>query len=190
MKHRSIYIVCLILSAVVPDGVVSAQPVSPEFPTSIGIGADVSVVDAIWTGTLQARISVTVDISSQFGVRFPLTCCMDRSDPSLWFLDTGIFLDHHPWGDGPFISVALAQCGGFVGRNRPERSLYFLNEVLLGWTWRIGAGARIEPTLIIRDPSGGFEDEYAAIRDQLPACNAIRFSLTVGWEFHPKLGVS
>lgn len=149
----------------------------------LGIGVDTSVVDAAWTKHIQARMDFTVGFSPEFGIRIPLTVCANQNRDAVVLFDFGLFLDYHPWGEGPFVSVSLVQIGILAGRDRPMDSVFFLNEVLLGWTWHVYKGLYLEPALVVRDPSGVFEDEYDAVRAQLPGMRPFRFSLTVGWDF-------
>ena len=185
MKKRSIILICMSLFLLPLAGAsTSGKPgTSDSDGIVLGLGLDASVLDAAWTKQVQARMTFNLRLSPGFGLRLPLTFCMNRGDVSIMLFDFGIFLDYHPWGEGPFISVALVQFGLLAGRDRPGEPLHFLNEVLLGWTWHVYEGLYIEPALVIRDPSGGFEAEYDAVRELLPGIRPLRFSLTIGWDF-------
>ncbi len=185
MRKRIIVLISMALFSMVAIGASAdgQTGMSGSGDIVLGVGLDASMLDAIWTKQLQARMTFNLRLSPGFGLRLPLTFCMNRGDVSVMLFDFGVFLDYHPWGEGPFISVALVQLGMLAGRERPAEPLHFLNEVLLGWTWHVYEGLYIEPALIIRDPSGGFEVEYAAIRELLPGIRPLRFSLTIGWDF-------
>lgn len=184
MKKRSMILICtfLMMSSLCASPHENTMKIDNE-GIVLGFGVDTSILDAAWTKQIQARMNLNLRLSPEFGLRLPLTFCMNRGDTNVMLFDFGIFLDYHPWGEGPFIAVALVQLGMMAGRDRPEEPLHFLNEVVLGWTWHVYKGLYIEPALIIRDPSGGFEVEYEAIRELLPGVRPLRFSLTIGWDF-------
>ncbi len=173
---------CRKLCVVVLVALFATVSVSAE-PMRLGVGVDLSVVDAAWTNSMQCRVDITCTIGAGFGLRIPFSASVERDDMRTWLLDTGLFLDYHPWGSGPFIAVSIAQVGIIVGRSRPKNNIQFLNEVILGWTQPIVGGLYVEPALVVRDPSSCFAYEYETVRDLFPSQGALRFSMVVGWAF-------
>ncbi|MDD3903884.1 MAG: hypothetical protein PHO09_09430 [Sphaerochaeta sp.] len=147
------------------------------------LGADLCFLDVLYSDTLQARFDLGIRLSPEFSFRAPVNIVSDRvySNVSLW--ETGLFLDYHPFESGLFFSVSLVQLALFSGEDRPLESSLYLNEMALGYTYHLWDHWFIEPKLIIRDPSGVFQNEYEQVEQILVEYAQFRFSLTFGWDF-------
>ena len=147
------------------------------------LGADLCIVDVLFSDTLQARFDLGVRLSPEFSFRMPVNLVSDRvyRNVSLW--EMGIFLDYHPFGNGLFLSVSLVQLALFSGVDTPLESSLYLNEMAFGYTWHFWEHWFIEPKLIIRDPSGVFQNEYKQVEQVLMQYSQFRFTLTFGWDF-------
>lgn len=172
---KKIYCIILIFSFVL-------TAVAATETVSIGIGLDTAAISVIWDSTVQARIMLDLRLYPVFGIRIPFTLVSEKNKSSEVLIDSGIFLDYLPWEKGPFISVSLIQAAALTGKQVPENSWFFLNEVELGWEYRFLKDSwYIRPSLVIRDPAGVYETDYETIREYLPGYRKFRCSLVVGW---------
>jgi hypothetical protein len=147
------------------------------------VSADVTAVDALWGDCLQTRIDVGLRIADDFGLRIPLTFVSDTTYAQVSWIDSGLFFDYRPFSDGFFCSVSLFEIGRFFGMDRPDEARSYLNEIAFGFTWHVTNGLYLEPRLLIRDPSGVFEDSYDTVSTMFPDYSMVRFSCSVGWDF-------
>lgn len=144
---------------------------------------DGSSIDFLWNDCLQARIDLGFRFSSGFGISIPLTLLADTSYSDVMLLDFGLFLNYRPFSDGFFVSVSLFQMGMFFGVDAPAEGNPYLNEVAFGYTWHLTPRLFLEPKLLVRDPSGVFQDEYDSISGMFPDYALVRFSVSMGWDF-------
>ena len=114
-----------------------------------------------------------------FELRMPLGFTMNESAN---MLELGVMLAYYPWEKGPFMGLSLFSVG-FSNGNENLENLINLNEVLLGWTFNLGYGLILEPSLCIRDPSGTFSEEYSKLKGAFPCYTTFRFRLLFGWFF-------
>lgn len=101
---------------------------------------------------------------------------------SVTMFEFGAMLVYYPWEKGPFMGLSLFQVG-LTGDNELLENLINLNEVVFGWTFDLGHGLLIEPSICIRDPSGTFLEEYSKIKGVFPCYGTFRFRLSFGWLF-------
>ncbi len=99
-----------------------------------------------------------------------------------YMFEFGALLVYYPWEKGPFMGLSLFQIG-LTGDNSLLENLINLNEVVFGWTFDLGHGLLLEPSVSIRDPSGTFSDEYSKIKGVFPCYGTFRFRLSFGWLF-------
>lgn len=171
MKRRFLVVLCL-----------SFFPVS-LFSATFSIGLDTMALDALWTNLLTIRVEGVVSLDDGFSLRFPVAWVDSLSSRDVSFLDVGVLLDYHPFDDGIFVSLGVAEGAFFFGRDRPENDKCFLNEIAVGYTWRFSPHWFLEPKLQIRDPSGVFATEVASLKDAMGSYPMVRFSLVVGGVF-------
>lgn len=133
--------------------------------------------------TLQGSAEVKLRLNDEFALRIPLSLTSDLlyNEVQLW--EFGVFLDYHPFKGNLYLSVSLVQMGIFTGFDKPEERILYLNEVGFGYTWHITKRLSFEPRLVICDPSGVFEAEYALVMRTFPDRSKFRLSLLFGWEF-------
>ncbi|MGH0052830.1 MAG: hypothetical protein ACQ5SW_05530 [Sphaerochaetaceae bacterium] len=146
---------------------------------------DGSTVDALWEETLLARVEVGISLDEQFSLRLPLGFTVELESGGVRLLETGLFLDYYPLQCGLHLSLSLMQVGFLFNDwyGEGEDALTFLNELAFGWTFTPWKGLRLEPTLILRDPNGVFEDAYKTLSLRFSHFPMTRFSLLVGWTF-------
>lgn len=156
---------------------------SAEGESSLSLGFDLRVLDAIFLPTLQGSAGVKLRLNDEFALRIPLSLTSDLlyNEVQLW--EFGVFLDYHPFKGNLYLSVSLVQMGIFTGFDKPEERILYLNEVGFGYTWHITKRLSFEPRLVICDPSGVFEAEYALVMRTFPDRSKFRLSLLFGWEF-------
>ncbi|AEV30248.1 hypothetical protein SpiGrapes_2487 [Sphaerochaeta pleomorpha str. Grapes] len=147
------------------------------------VSLDGSSIDFLWNDCLQTRIDLGVNFSSGFGISFPLTLLSDTTYSDVTLLDFGLFLNYRPFSDGFFVSVSLFQMGMYFGLDKPAQGNPYLNEVAFGYTWHVSSHLFLEPKLLIRDPSGVFQNEYDIISGVFPDYAPVRFSVSLGWDF-------
>ncbi|MCF0261903.1 MAG: hypothetical protein HUK23_03205 [Sphaerochaetaceae bacterium] len=150
----------------------------------LGFGLDLAAVQDLLTGqgSYQLGLDLRATGSDEFQLRVPIACTFNGFST---FVETGALLVYYPWGNGPFMGLSLFQAGFSSGSgNLPN--MVTLNEVHLGWCFEFGPGLFIEPSLIIRDPSGTFTDEYSSLKGEYPCYTTFRGKLTFGWNFWSK----
>jgi len=150
---------------------------------SFWAGMDTAAIDSIWKENMELRMEAGLRLDSGFGIRVPITWIKKLKNDDVSLFDLGIFLDYHPFDDGVFISLGLAEGAFYFGRDKPQETECFLNEISAGYTWHFTPHWFIEPKLIIRDPSGVFETEYASLKETFAGYSVVRFSLVVGGDF-------
>lgn len=150
--------------------------------SSISLSVDLRGLDALFLHTLQAKAELRVDINAEFSLRLPVSLTSDLlyNEVKLW--EFGLFLDYHPFRNGLYLSVSLIQMGIFSGYDKPETDTLYLNEVAFGYTWHITKHLYLEPRLVIADPSGVFEPEYAQVFRTFPDRSKFRIFFLFGWE--------
>ncbi len=154
-----------------------------EEASSLSVALDLRALDALVLPTLQTKAELTMNITSEFSLRVPVSLTKDLlyNDVKLW--EVGIFLDYHPFRNGLYLSVSLIQMGMFSSFDKPDTSILYLNEVAFGYTWHITKSLYLEPRLVIADPSGVFESEYALVMRTFPDRSKFRIFFLFGWEF-------
>lgn len=149
--------------------------------SSIGFGLDAaSAQDAAFgQGSVQLAGDLRATVSDEFQIRVPLALSM--CDGSMLF-EAGMQIVYYPWFKGPFMSLSLFQLG-FSSQCENLDNIVNLNEVSIGWTFTFGPGIFVEPSLVVRDPSGTFSDEYSSLKGTFPCYTSFRGRLVVGWFF-------
>lgn len=171
MVRRSVLVFVLLVFALVP--LASAG--------KMGLSADLASAQDILLGkgSYQISIDVRAMVSDEFQLRIPATLSMNKTS----FLgEVGVMLVYYPWGKGPFMGLSMFQVG--LTRNCTDLdNVVNLNEVVFGWSFGFGPGLFIEPSIVIRDPSGTFSDEYSKIKGSFPCYTTFRGRLAFGWYF-------
>lgn len=147
----------------------------------LGFALDFGAVQdpIIYKDSFQVGGDFRVWVSDEFQIRAPISVAVNRGSV---LSETGVHLVYYPWAKGPFMSLSLFQVGFSSGCSTLD-SLVNLNEVTLGWTFDLGCGLFLEPSLSVRDPSGTFSEEYARIKGAFPCYTAFRGKLLFGWYF-------
>ena len=147
----------------------------------MGFGVDVASVQDIFLGhgSFQVDLDLRTMVSEEFQIRIPMAFTMNQA--SLFF-ESGVALAYYPWRTGPFMSLSVFQFG-FSGGSSNLENVVSLNEVSVGWSIEFGPGLFLEPSIIIRDPSGTFSDEYSRIKGEFPCYTTFRARLLFGWYF-------
>lgn len=147
----------------------------------IGFGLDIASAQDLFLGrgSIQITADARANVSDEFQLRVPVSVTF--KDERL-LLETGLQVVYYPWHEGPFMSLSLFQLG-FSHNCETMDNIVSLNEVILGWTFEFGPGLFVEPSLVIRDPSGTFSDEYSSLKGAFPCYAAFRGRLVFGWYF-------
>jgi len=164
----------------------SMAVVSPDTdPVDIGFSVflDAGAADALWASHVYLHGGLGMALVPGVTVEIPLTLVLDRTSGGEMLFDFSVDLKYHPWRQGPFVGVSLAQMCMFVGAYPPEERTHFLNGISFGYTWYILPRFYVEPALIFRDPSGSFNDSCAYIHGLVPGFGKFRICLQAGWRF-------
>lgn len=147
----------------------------------LGFSLDVGTVQdpIFYKESFQVTGDFRFSLPDGFELRLPLGFTMNNSAN---LLEVGVMLAYYPWDTGPFMGLSLFSVG-FSNGSEVLENLINLNEVLVGWTFNLGYGLFLEPSLCIRDPSGTFSEEYSRIKGTLPCYTTFRFRLSFGWFF-------
>lgn len=147
----------------------------------LGFSLDFGIVqDPIFNkGSFQIDGDFRFSLPDGFELRLPLGITINGSSN---LMEVGVMLAYYPWETGPFMGLSLFAVG-FSNGSEVLENLINLNEVLVGWTFNLGHGLVLEPSLCIRDPSGTFSEEYSQIKGAFPCYKVFRFRLSFGWFF-------
>lgn len=147
----------------------------------LGFSLDFGTVqDPIFNkGSFQITGDFRFSLPDGFELRLPLGFTMNDGAN---MIEVGVMLAYYPWDTGPFMGLSLFSVG-FSNGSEILENLINLNEVLIGWTFDLGYGLFLEPSLCIRDPSGTFSEEYSRIKGTFPCYTTFRFRLSFGWFF-------
>ena len=147
----------------------------------MGFGADVASVQDIFLGhgSFQIDLDLRTMVSDEFRIRIPMALTMNQAS---FLFESGVALVYYPWHTGPFMGLSVFQFGFSKGSGNLE-NVISLNEVTVGWSFEFGPGLFIEPSIVIRDPSGTFSDEYSRIKGEFPCYTTFRARLLFGWYF-------
>ena len=147
----------------------------------MGFSADLASAQDIFLGqdSYQVSMDFRTMVSDEFQIRIPLSVTFIRT--SLMF-EGALMLVYYPWHTGPFLGLSVFQMG-FTCRCPDLENLVNLNEVHIGWTFEFGPGLFVEPSLVVRDPSGTFSDEYSRLKGAFPCYTTFRGRLSFGWNF-------
>jgi len=147
------------------------------FPRT-AVCADLGTVQDIFISkkSFQASLYGGFSMSKQFQLRVPVNITFTTKGKLMF--DAGLLLTAYPFEDyGFFAGMTIVQFGTYKGK------LYALNEVVVGWTFRlIKERFIIEPSVSFRDPSSTFTNEYATVRGIFPCYTQIRVHLMLGWQ--------
>jgi hypothetical protein len=151
--------------------------------TGLYVFLDGAVVDAAWANQVTVRGGISAALVPGVTFELPLMLMIDRTSGNEMLFDIVLNLKYHPWEEGPFIGVSLAQVCMFVGTYRPPETYHFLNEISFGYTWHIGQDLYMEPLVTFRDPSGSFNDSYAYVHGLVPGYRKFQIGVQFGWCF-------
>lgn len=152
------------------------------FAFSFGIGADLGILQDVFikTGDYQVNADLRASFSDSYELRVPVS--VDISS-GVYFAEAGVSFVYYPWQKGFFMGLSAVQIGYSINQRIYDKTLFNLNEVLLGWTLKLPFGFFIEPSLVIRDPSGTYADEYSAILGAWPNYKRFRPRVLAGWKY-------
>lgn len=139
--------------------------------------ADMGTVQDLFISkkSFQTCLDARFSMSGQFQLRLPMNFTFTNRG-NLMF-DAGLLLTAYPFGDcGFFAGMTIVQLGTY------RKQIYALNEISVGWTFRIRDRLIIEPSVSFRDPSSTFKDEYSTVRGIFPCYTQIRVHLMLGWQ--------
>ena len=146
-----------------------------------GFSADTASIQDIFLGkgSFQIGLDFRMMVSDEFQVRIPVAYTMNKTS---FMIESGVCLVYYPWHTGPFMGLSVFQFGFSHGTEELD-NMVSLNEVMLGWSFEFGPGLFVEPSLVIRDPSGTFSDEYSRLKGEYPCYTTFRGRLAFGWYF-------
>lgn len=152
------------------------------FAFSFGMGADFGIIQdvLIKTGAYQANADLRAGFSDSYELRVPVS--VDISN-GVYFAEAGVSFVYYPWQKGFFMGLSAVQIGYSVNQRIYDKTIFNLNEVLLGWTFDLPFGLFMEPSIAIRDPSGTYQDEYSAILGAWPNYQRFRLRVILGWKY-------
>lgn len=147
----------------------------------VGFSVDLASAQDLFLGkgSYHVAMDIRAMVSDEFQVRIPLACSINKTS---LMGEAGVQLIYYPWEKGPFLGLSMFQIG--VTSKCPDLdNVVNLNEVALGWTFEFGPGLFVEPSIVVRDPSGTFSDEYSRIKGTFPCYTTFRGRLSFGWYF-------
>lgn len=144
---------------------------------------DTMVLDTLWNDHVSPRLSLGASLGDGVVVEFPVSCTFDRSGGGEILLDIALRLLIHPWESGFFMGFSLTQACLFIGPFVPQESVHYLSEFTVGYTWEFLPRCFIRPSVIYRDPSDSFVDDFAYIEGLVPTHGKVRFCVEIGWLF-------
>lgn len=161
---------------------------------ALGFSADGGVVQDIVIGNSSFNISADLrcEISRSFEIRLPINYVWNQSGG---MADLGLNLHYYPFENlGLNIGLSLLQFGftqpdtlfSNAGTDNSSSSLkntFTLSEMLIGWRFIFFNGMFLEPSLVIRNPSGTFTDDYNLLKDTFPCYKTFRFKVFTGMMF-------
>lgn len=184
-------VACFLLLFVIVGALFCFEPCS----NNLGFAFDCAVVQdfILSKGSFQLSGDFRVFAFDGFQLRLPFGFACNygsggfvggssRGGTGGYMFEFGALLAYYPWEKGPFMGLSLFQVG-LTGDNSLLENLINLNEVVFGWTFDLGHGLLLEPSVSIRDPSGTFSDEYSKIKGVFPCYGTFRFRLSFGWLF-------
>lgn len=142
-----------------------------------GGAVDVLSCDGFLADDWEIGADMRLEISPECVLKLPLGLDIG-SNGSLLF-SAGIALACHPWKTGPFIQLSLIRLGFLHDREVPGR-MVLLDELSLGWTFKLSGLWFVEPMVSFRDPSLSYQDEYAVVKDAVEGYRVIRVGVRVG----------
>lgn len=170
---RKSLIMLVIICVALPAGVFCSG--------KMGFSADLASVQDIFLGqnSYQVSLDFRTMVSDEFQIRIPMALTMNQAS---FLFESGVALVYYPWHTGPFMGLSVFQFGFSKGSGNLE-NVISLNEVTVGWSFEFGPGLFVEPSIVIRDPSGTFSDEYSRIKGEFPCYTTFRARLLFGWYF-------
>lgn len=143
----------------------------------VAVCADTGIVQDAFISkkSFQETLDVRVSMSKQFQLRLPVNVTFNTKKAVM--IDAGLLLTAYPFTDyGFFAGMTIVQFGVF------KKKMYALNELTVGWTFKIKDRLIIEPSVSVRDPSSTFTNEYSTVRGVFPCYTQIRVHLMIGWQ--------
>lgn len=154
-----------------------------QYRSSLSVFLDSAVVDALWSSHVDIRAGVALGFIPGVTFEMPVSLLIDRTSGGEMLLDFSLNLKYHPWEQGPFVGLSLAQMCVFVGPYRPSEYYHYLNELSFGYTWYANPDWYVEPSVVFRDPSDSYNDSFAYLQGLVPAFGKFRVHVQVGWRF-------
>lgn len=151
--------------------------------SSFGFGADLAFAQdfIINRNAVQANIDFRTAFGGQYELRVPIT--VDFADSNI-FIEGGITFVYYPWDKGFYMGLSALQMGYSLKQRISGKALFNLNEVVVGWTLNLPWGFLVEPELVVRNPSGTYDDEYSELLGALGNYGRFRGRLLFGWKYN------
>ena len=150
---------------------------------SLALSADAGVLQdfAIRNSSYNFDIDARCKLTQAFEVRLPVGIVWNNNAK---MFDLGLSLNYYPFDNlGLFVGLSLIQFGFVSPEGLLSKSTINLNEVSVGWTFETKSGLFAEPSILIRDPSGTFSDEYSMIKGAFPCYKNFRARIMCGYKF-------
>ena len=153
------------------------------FRSSLSAFFDAAVADAFWSHHVDIRAGLALGFIPGVTFELPVSLIIDRTSGGEMLLDFSLDLKYHPWEQGPFVGLSLAQMCLFVGPYRPTEYYHFINELSFGYTWYATSDLYVEPSIVFRDPSDSYDDSFDYLHGLVPGFGKLRIQVQVGWRF-------
>lgn len=123
---------------------------------------------------VQLNLDGRLRFAESYEIRIPVTVSVKQTSR---MIDTGIYAICYPY-KGLFFGVSVFEIANF------NQNPMILNEIIAGWNFPINEKFFIEPSLVIKDPTGTYSNEYSTIRGVYPCYKTFRVRLTAGITFN------
>lgn len=147
---------------------------------SLSVGADVMLLDALWSPDVTFRLETVLCTGDAFAFRFPISYAYRLRGADVSCFEWGVMVDYYPFSTGLFVSLGMFQSAYFFGPDKPEEDHLYLHEIAVGWTVHVTPSWYVEPKIRIIDPTGVFASESALWRRTMGDRPDVRFSLVTG----------
>lgn len=129
---------------------------------------------------IQLNADTRFTFDTNYQIRVPLTVSIKQTG---YFVDTGIYAVCYPY-KGLFFGVSVFETGFTLKNANSTKKTMVLNEIMAGWKFDIKNGWFVEPTLVIKDPTGTYSNEYAQLKGLFPCYRTYRLRVSVGKSFN------
>jgi hypothetical protein len=176
MRHK-IFIILILIFAIFP-----LYSTTEKENIDFIVTFDSGVIDAIWSKHLYLRFGLNLISENGVGLEVPLSLLIDRSGGGEALFSSGVNLLFYPWQVGPFIALSLASVSIFVGPYLPEERIHYLNEIAFGYTYQFKEKYIVQGSIIYKDPSKSFEDDFYYINSLISGFQRFHFCLNFGYK--------